>query len=420
VSAPASGQGKTTVTAALARRARNRGLRVRVFKTGPDFLDPMILQRASGHPVYQLDLWMGDEAHCRRLLHEAAAQADLILIEGVMGLYDGEPCSADLAQRFGIPILAVIDGSAMAQTFGAVACGLSQYRKSLPFYGVLANRVGGARHAQMLAASVPPELRFVGALARDESLSLPERHLGLQQSQEIGDLDAKLNAAAAALGDAANLEDAPSIEFAEPAPANPLPCLLEGVRIAIARDAAFAFLYQANLDLLETLGAQLHYFSPLKDEQLPPVDAVYLPGGYPELHGANLAANTAMHAALRTHHAQGKPLLAECGGMMYLFEYLTDLAGERHAMAALLPGETLMQPKLQALALQSLELDAGELRGHSFHYSRLSTPLSPIAHGRTQHGTQGEAVYRDGRLSAFYVHLYMPSNPYAAARLFQS
>ncbi|MDP2266538.1 MAG: cobyrinate a,c-diamide synthase, partial [Thiobacillus sp.] len=147
VSAPASGQGKTTVTAALARRYRDRGLCVRVFKTGPDFLDPMILERASGNPVYQLDLWMGGAAHCRQLLYDAAGDADLILIEGVMGLFDGNPSSADLAREFGIPILAVIDASAMAQTFGAVAHGLATYRAGLPFAGVLANRVGSAAHA---------------------------------------------------------------------------------------------------------------------------------------------------------------------------------------------------------------------------------------------------------------------------------
>lgn len=420
ISAPASGQGKTTITAALARRARQRGLRVRVFKSGPDFLDPMVLQRASGHPVYQLDLWMGDEAQCRGLLYDAAAQADLILIEGVMGLFDGESSSADLAQCFGVPVLAVIDGAAMAQTFGAVACGLSRYRESLNMFGVLANCVGSERHAQMLAASVPSSLRFVGALTHDKSLAIPERHLGLRQAAEIDDLEQRLNAAAVALTAAADLSDVPLVEFRAPPRAMALPRLLEGVRIAVARDAAFAFLYQANLDLLEKLGAQLRYFSPLSDTQLPATDAVYLPGGYPELHAAALAANTSMHAAVRDHHAAGKPLLAECGGMMFLFDQLTDLSGQRHAMAGLLPGGTTMQPKLQAIALQSVELNGGTLRGHSFHYSRLQTPRLPSARGITQHGAQGEAIFQDQGLTASYIHFYFPSNPYAAARLFLS
>ena len=153
IAAPASGQGKTTVTAALARHHRDQGRVVRVFKTGPDFLDPMMLERASGAPVYQLDLWMGGEAHCRQLLYNAAGEADLILIEGVMGLFDGTPSSADLAALFDIPVLAVIDGSAMAQTFGAIAHGLAHYRAGLPFAGVLANRVASESHYQMLADS---------------------------------------------------------------------------------------------------------------------------------------------------------------------------------------------------------------------------------------------------------------------------
>ena len=171
LAAPASGQGKTTVTAALARHHRDLGRLVRVFKTGPDFLDPMILERASGAPVYQLDLWMGGEAHCRQLLYQAASEADLILIEGVMGLFDGDSSSADLATRLGIPILAIIDASHMAQTFGALALGLATYRPGLPFAGVFANRVAGERHYQMLAESLPPGLTALGWLPRDADIA---------------------------------------------------------------------------------------------------------------------------------------------------------------------------------------------------------------------------------------------------------
>jgi cobyrinic acid a,c-diamide synthase len=184
VSAPASNQGKTTVTAALARCHTARGRVVRVFKTGPDFLDPMILERASGRPAYQLDLWMGGEDHCRTLLYEAAGEADLILIEGVMGLFDGTPSSADLAQRFGVPVLAVIDAESMAQSFGAIAHGLASYRAGLPFYGVLANRVAGARHADLTRQGMPPGLTYWGAVMRDSGFELPDRHLGLVQAEE--------------------------------------------------------------------------------------------------------------------------------------------------------------------------------------------------------------------------------------------
>jgi len=199
VSAPASGQGKTTVTAALARYYRQQGKVVRVFKTGPDFIDPMILQQASGQPVYQLDLWMVGETECRQRLAEAAKTADLILIEGVMGLFDGKPSSADLAELFGIPVLALIDSKGMAQTFGAVAHGLTSYRPGLTFAGVLANRVASDNHADMLAESLPAELGQFCCMAKDDSLNLPSRHLGLLQANEITDLDTRLDAAAALL-----------------------------------------------------------------------------------------------------------------------------------------------------------------------------------------------------------------------------
>ncbi len=417
ISAPASGQGKTTVTAALAWRARQQGLRVRVFKTGPDFIDPMLLARASGGSVYQLDLWMVGEAHCRALLHAAASSSDLILIEGVMGLYDGTPSSADLARLFNVPVLAVLDGSAMAQTFGALALGLSSYQPGLPFHGVVGNRVGSTGHAEMLAQSLRPPLHWLGALPRDAAYALPERHLGLVQAGEIADVDARIAAAAEALGSAVDFDAITAGDFsAEVLP--PIPPLLQGQRIAIARDAAFSFIYPANLDTLSALGATLHFFSPLTDASLPDCDAVWLPGGYPELHAKTFAANAAMHGALQAHHAAGKPLLAECGGMMVLFERLIDAQGLAHEMAGLLAGETAMQTSLQALGMQSLTLPEGTMRGHSFHYSKLTTQLAPRLHTQHQRGRIGEGLYGRQGLTASYFHSYFASSPAATAALF--
>lgn len=417
IAAPASGQGKTTVTAALARYHRERGHRVRVFKTGPDFLDPMILERASGNPVYQLDLWMGGENHCRQLLYEAAGEADLILIEGVMGLFDGERSSADLAMLFDIPVLAIIDGSAMAQTFGAIAHGLATYRPDLHFAGVFANRVAGERHYQMLAESLAPSVTAYGWLARDAEIALPERHLGLVQAAEVGDLDARIARAAAALHDM-NPALPPEVGFTTPAMEAVMP-QLAGVRIAVARDEAFAFLYRANLELLQALGAELTFFSPLTDDILPSADALYLPGGYPELHLDRLAANEKMFTVIRAHHAHGRPIVAECGGMLYLLESLTDVRSMRAEMLGLLPGHATMQNKLANLGLHSIELPEGTLRGHTFHYSRMESPLTPIAYSQAarHHGT-GEPIYRRGRLTASYLHGYFPSNPAAVTRLF--
>ncbi|MCP5159863.1 MAG: cobyrinate a,c-diamide synthase [Gammaproteobacteria bacterium] len=418
LSAPASGQGKTTVTAGLARYHRDQGRTVRVFKTGPDFLDPMILERASGQPVYQLDLWMVGERDCKALLCEAAQEADLILIEGVMGLFDGTPSSADLASLFRVPVLALINAHAMAQTFGAVVHGLAHYRPSLPFSGVLANRVAGPSHAELLAESLPPEVRYYGWLPRDGEISLPDRHLGLVQAAEIADLETRLDAIAALIAKTGLAELPPAVAF--PAVARePPPPLLNGVRIGVARDMAFAFLYPANLETLQALGAELTFFSPLTDAKLPEVDAIYLPGGYPELHLDTLAGNEPLRRALRQHHESAKPIYAECGGLLYTLESLADKEGYRAPMLGLLPGHAALQTKLAGLGMQSVALPEGELRGHTFHHSRLETPLQALAHGRRQRdGKPGEAVYRVGRLTASYLHLYFASHPAAAAQLF--
>ena len=419
IAAPASSQGKTTVTAALACFHRQRGRRVRVFKTGPDFLDPMILERASGAPVYQLDLWMGGEEHCRELLYAAAGEADLILIEGVMGLFDGERSSADLATLFDIPLLCVIDGSAMAQTFGAIAHGLATYRANLRIAGVFANRVAGERHYQMLAESLPPGMTAIGWLPSAPDIALPKRHLGLVQAGEINDLDARITQTAAALKGVNETLPRP-VSFT---PTTPSCCarLLSGLCIAVAHDSAFSFIYRANFDLLRALGAELVLCSPLVDHALPAADALYLPGGYPELYLDQLSVNESMKTSIRTHHAAGKPIVAECGGMLYLLDVLTDMQGRSANMVGLLPGSATMQSKLANLGLHSVTLPEGTVRGHTFHYSQLDSPLSPVASSEGVHaGRRGEAVYRVGRLHASYMHLYFPSNPEAVARLFAS
>ena len=380
----------------------------------------MIHERASGRPAYQLDLWMGGEAHCRTLLHTAAVEADLILIEGVMGLFDGTPSSADLARLLGVPVLAVIDAESMAQSFGAIAHGLASYRTDVPFYGVLANRVAGARHAQMLQQGMRPEMAFLGAVMRDAAFELPDRHLGLVQAEEVNDLDKRLTAIANALSETGLTGLPPAVEFVLPdSPPEAIDQMLRGVRIAVARDRAFSFLYPANLDLLRHLGAELVFFSPLADSDLLEADSVYLPGGYPELHLAQLGANRALALALRRHVDAGKPLYAECGGLLYLLESLTGVSGERANLAGILPGSATMQPRLKGLGYQSVPMPDGVLRGHTFHHSTMETSLTPWRHGeRLYNTTPGEAIYREGRLLASYLHSYFPSNPKAAAGLF--
>jgi cobyrinic acid a,c-diamide synthase len=424
IAAPASGQGKTTLTAALARLLRNRGKVVRVFKTGPDYLDPQILAQASGRPVDQLDLWMAGETYCRQRFFEAACEADLILVEGAMGLFDGEPSSADLAALFGLPLVIVMDVKGMAQTAAALVAGLAGFRDDIRIAGLIANACASQRHRELIESALPVEIPLLAAVARDAALTLPERHLGLVQADEIrAELEARFEAGARVL-DAEGLAEAllqlPPVTFDAPRQAaeTTMPSL-RGQVIGVARDAAFSFIYQANLDLLERMGATLRFFSPLADRHLPPCDALWLPGGYPELHAAQLAANASMRDELRRFFAADKPILAECGGLLYCLESLTDIDGETHTMLGLLPGHGAMRGRRGCQGMQTAELPEGPVRGHAHHRSVAEGTPAPIAFCRRQrHPAPGEAIYRQRGLTASYLHLFFPDNPDALARLF--
>jgi cobyrinic acid a,c-diamide synthase len=425
ISAPASGQGKTSVTAALARKLVRAGQRVCVFKTGADFLDPLILERASGYPVYVLDLWMVGAAHCRRLLQNAALEADILLVEGVMGLYDGSPSSADLARRFGLPVLAVIDARAMAQTIGALALGLRDFGP-VSLAGVIGNGVAGPGHARMLAdalGSIPlmAQLPYL-------PVSLPERHLGLVAADEVANLESIIDALAdnlvidaerwERLGQWSMTEPG---EFDSPAP-EPVTAKqpLAGKTIAIARDSAFAFIYPANVNCLQRLGAAIAWFSPLADDPVPAsATGVWLPGGYPELHGETLANALGFQRSVKHAHETGVPILAECGGMMAVTDALLDTQDRRWPMAGLFPGVTRMHEELRAIGLQGWQTPHGELRGHTFHHSSLASPLDETA--RTvchPSGNPGECIYCHGSLTATYFHAYFDSCPAAISAVF--
>ena len=447
ISAPASGQGKTTVTAALARLHARQGRRVRVFKCGPDFLDPYWHELASGSPVHSVDLWMTGEEDVRQRLHEAAQDADLILVEGVMGLFDGNFSAGDLAQLLGLPVLAVVDASAMAGTFGALAYGLQHFREGLRWAGMLANRVATAHHADLLRQGLRDQSMWLGAMpgvrlgdaavkARSAAL-LPERHLGLIAAHELGDALQRLDAAADALAQTplgqrawSSDEGQPNwqdwcVDFAAPdmsgdqARVEPW---LSGRRIAIARDAAFSFIYPANLDCLRAMGAELCFFSPLAGDALPPCDAIWLPGGYPELHARALHENRLLRGGIAQHMAQGKPVWAECGGMLALCDGVTALDGSTQSMWGLLPGQVIMQSRLGGLGMQQLVLDAGLLRGHTFHYTRLETVMPVLTRssrpGAAVQADRGEALYQHGSVQASYFHAWFPSCPSAVAALF--
>ncbi|MGE8444222.1 MAG: cobyrinate a,c-diamide synthase [Comamonas testosteroni] len=447
ISAPASGQGKTTVTAALARLHARQGRKVRVFKCGPDFLDPYWHELASGSPVHSVDLWMTGEADVRQRLHEAAQEADLILVEGVMGLFDGNFSAGDLAQLLGLPVLAVVDASAMAGTFGALAYGLQHFREGLRWAGMLANRVATVHHADLLRQGLRDQSLWLGAMpgvqlgdaavkARSAAL-LPERHLGLIAAHELGDALQRLDAAADALAQTplgqrawSSDDGQPSwqdwcVDFGAPDMSRDQARLepwLGGRRIAIARDAAFSFIYPANLDCLRAMGAELCFFSPLAGDALPPCDAIWLPGGYPELHARALHENRQLRDGIAQHMAQGKPVWAECGGMLALCDGVTALDGSTQSMWGLLPGQVIMQSRLGGLGMQQLVLDAGLLRGHTFHYTRLETAMPVLTRssrpGAAVQADRGEALYQHGSVQASYFHAWFPSCPSAVAALF--
>ena len=351
LAAPASGQGKTTITAALARLLHRQGKRVRVFKFGPDYLDPQILQRACKQAVVQLDMWMAGEEWCRQELHQAAIASDIILVEGAMGIYDGTPSSADLAAKFGLPVVLIMNVKAMAQTAAAIAVGLRNYRDDFDMMGVIANFCGSNYHGKLVKDALPDDLPLWAALKRDEAVELPERHLGLVQPFEQGEvvMEQRLEAGADMLEEAGIL---PYIEKLKPILFPPQKInrppneALKGATIAIAGDEAFSFAYAANISLLKAMGGSIVDFSPIHNDCIPSeATAIWLPGGYPEIHAKKLAENTSMLTSLRSFHQQGKPILAECGGFLYCMDSLVDLEGKSFAMAGVLPGVGTMKNK---------------------------------------------------------------------------
>lgn len=437
LSAPASGQGKTTITAALARLLRRQGKVVRIFKTGPDYLDPQILAQASGHDVIPLDLWMAGDNWCQQQLYLAATHADLILIEGAMGMFDGEPSSADLAARFSIPLAIVMDVKGMAQTAAAIATGLANYREDINVVGLIANNCGSERHRELIEDALPETLPLLLSVPRSPEMALPERHLGLVQADEIKEeLEQRINIGADILGEkclglnglgaAHIINQLPIVTFTPPSAEHKgnnddvdYKQALSHITIVVAKDKAFSFIYDANIAMLEDMGASIRYFSPINDSAVPLADALWLPGGYPELHAQQLSGNTPMLTSVKQFFEQGKPILAECGGFLYTLDTLTDLNDACYPMAGLLAGDGAMRGKRGCQGMQIATLPEGELRAHAHHRSRSTVEQDPIAYGKRQrHPAPGEPIYRHKKLTATYLHLFFPSNPQAMIDVF--
>lgn len=370
------------------------------------------MEFASGNPVYQLDLWMTGEDECKRLLREASNVADFILIEGVMGLFDGTPSTASLAKAFALPVVGILNAGALAQTIHAISHGLATYDPDLHYVGSVANSVASERHAAMIRdSSSACKVPLLGCIMRAEQSTLPARHLGLVQASEIRDLEEVLRHGARQVSATELPQAFKETTFEDSIAESEGEGWLKNVSIAIARDAAFSFIYNANIDVLKHMGATLTFFSPLNDESLPEADCVYIPGGYPELHLEKLAVNTSMIAALKKHNASGKHIYAECGGLMYLLTEIVDAQGTTRQMLNLLPGIAVMQKRLKSLGYQQLTIGSEMLRGHTFHYSESDIKVSPfLTSDRPRNEGAGEALYRVPGIYASYTHFYFPSN----------
>lgn len=436
-----SGSGKTTLSLALMAALRRRGLTVQAFKVGPDFIDPGHHALVTGRPSHNLDGWMLGIGESREIFARHAAGADVAVVEGVMGLYDGydpkaeDGSSAQMAKALGLPVLLAADCRSMARSVAALAGGFAAFDPGVRFLGLAANRVGSPRHAEILAQAMElcPAMGFAGALVRNQGLTMPERHLGLVTAEEGGLDGPALERLADWVEDGLDLNAllarAEIPDPTPPAPAEPKPAR---VRLAVARDAAFCFYYAENLRRLEQAGAELAFFSPLAGEGLPQgANGLYLGGGYPELFAEQLAG-CRLRAELPAVVAKGLTVYAECGGMMFLGRELSDLAGRRWPMAGVLGLATRMLPRLRSLGYREVTLTGScplgpagtRARGHEFHYSELAgAPEGPglgdgvyRAEGRLgpEPGTKG---FLQGNLLASYVHLHLGSNPALAPAL---
>ena len=419
IAAPSSGSGKTLVTLGLARAFVRQGLAVQCFKSGPDYIDPAFHRAATGRASFNLDSWAMGQGQVAGLLSKAEG-ADIVIAEGAMGLHDGvakagawgHGASADLALHLDWPVVLVIDAGGQAQTAGAVALGLQQYRAGLRLAGVILNKVASPRHERLLREGMAQAgIAVLGALPKLASVALPERHLGLVQAEELPELEAILNAAAdlvAAHVDLDAIRAAAGVLRFGPMPRITPP----GQRIALARDAAFSFIYPHLIDGWRAAGAEVVTFSPLADEAPPVADVCWLPGGYPELHAGVLAGAERFRSGMQRFAG---PIHGECGGYMVLGEGLVDKAGVRHQMLGLLGLVTSFERRKMHLGYRLATLlapmpgqGAGSLlRGHEFHYSTiLDQPDPPLAQVLDAEGNEvAESGSHRGRVTGSYFHL---------------
>ena len=428
--------GKTTAVVAVAAALAARGLKVALFKCGPDYLDPTYHARVCPKGSHNLDGWMMGRDAVLATFARAAEGADIAIIEGVMGLFDGaspsgeEGSTAEIAKWLGAPVVLCVDASGMARSIAAVGLGFASFDPAVSVKGMICNRVGSRSHLDILKKACRTPI-VVGGFPKMPELHFPERHLGLRTADENAVPEAHFAAWAdlarewldldtflAMAGLAAPLDVASTdVEAAAPAIC----------RIGIARDEAFHFYYEDNLARLRQSGAELVPFSPIHDPVLPDVDGLYIGGGYPEAHAAELSSNESMIRAIRSFAESGRPVYAECGGMMYMASAIVLLTGERHSMLGIIPGVVEMRDKLVALGYVEVEAQSdsflgpagARFRGHQFRYSEFQPDSSvELEHlyrvRRRRGGDVFDEGYRVNNVLASYVHVHWASNPLVA------
>jgi len=443
IAGTSSGVGKTTATLAILAALRERGRRVQPFKVGPDFIDPSHHRAATCRPSRNLDGWMLGPELNHSIFARAAADADISIIEGMMGLFDGSSpvnevgSTAELAKQLNAPVLLVVDGSAMVRSAAAMVGGYARFDPALRVAGVLFNRVGSEGHYQLLKAAVEQatDVVPVGYFRSDVSMAIPDRHLGLIMAGEQGkeQLYHRLGKAALETVDLDRIEAlAHSCGTLSTPVSQPI---IKGhgrtVRIGLAQDQAFCFYYPDNIEVLEVAGAEVVKFSPLSDQLLPDVEMLYLGGGYPELHGEALAKNAAMRAAVKRFAERGGVIYAECGGLMYLMESIRDFDDRSHEMVGIFPAEAVMHKHSLTLGYRTVECSRccilGEVgftaRGHEFHYSTL-VAREPLQYTCTLSDAGGNSTGRDGltryNVLALYTHLHFASQPQVGTALVEA
>ncbi len=433
-----SGCGKTSVAMGIMAVLRGRGLKVQPYKTGPDYIDPMFHTEVTGRVSRNLDSWMLPPETVGRLFSKSAADADIAVIEGVMGLYDGyggrsiAGSTADVAKLTGAPVILVINGSAMSLSAAALVKGFLEFDPARAVKGVIINKLSGLGHYQLLKEVIEEHagVPVLGYLRRSEEVALGGRHLGLVTSVEVADLKEKIARLAAEIQATVDLERLLRIARegtgAETALGLPEIKPVGKARIAVAKDRAFCFYYQDNLDLLEALGAELAWVSPIADSGLPPdIDGLYIGGGYPELWAAELEGNRPMRTDIRRRIQNGLPTYAECGGLMYLGESLADHEGKTFEMVGALPGKSRMTPGLQRFGYVNVRVTADnilarqgqEIRAHEFHYSEMAAAAGLRCCFEVSKRREGTVVkswpcgFTTVNLLAGYPHLHFWANP---------